>query len=241
MIQVKNYFLKNNLILTNDILSLYVNKFWNEIFEPIVKGGDEYHLMILCKVQYPDNTTYKTIGPLRKVEFTDKELFTDYLTERLALIVESYDQQQFNQIIFSYIVKKGGITASERLLLSDLSDKELQFHDFNKIKLPLTIFPEKYGEISGIDNSNPEFTRYFIVNGTKTFQIDKAKGPMTVGFTNKVKMLGAINLSWTDTIINNNVVIQREIGKSTIYFYDGEIILTKKELNSKSFRKLRSG
>jgi len=241
MIKVKNYLLKNNLILTNDILSLYVNKFWNEIFEPIVKGGDEYHLMILCKVQYPDNTTYKTIAPLRKVEFTDKDLFCDYLTERLGLIVESYNQQVFNQIIFSYIIKKGGITASERLLLSDLSDKELQFHDFNKIKLPLTIIPEKYGDIISTDNSNPEFTRYIVVNGTKTFQIDKAYRPMTIGFTNKVKMLGAINLSWTDTIINNDIVIQREIGKSTIYFYDGEIILQKKELNAKSFRKLRSG
>jgi len=240
MIKVKNYFLKNNLILTNDILSLYVNKFWNEIFEPIIKNGDQYHLMILCKVQYPDNTTYKTIGPLRKVDFTDKELFSDYLCERLGLIIESYNQQQFNQIIFSYIVKKGGITASERLLLSDLSDKDLQFHEFNKIKLPLTIIPEKYGDIISTDNTNPEFTRYIIVNGTKTFQIDKAYRPMTIGFTNKVKMLGAINLSWTDTIINNDIVIQREIGKSTIYFYDGEIILTKKELNAKSFRKLRS-
>lgn len=239
MVQNKSYLLKNNLILTNSILASYVNRFWNDIFEPIIKGGEQYHLMILCKVQYPDNTTYKTIGPLRKVELSDKELFSDYLSERLGLIIESYNQQVFNQIIFTYIIKKGGITKSERLLLSDLSDKELQFHDFNKIKLPLTIIPEKYGEIISTDNSNPEFTRYIVVNGSKTFQIDKANTSMTVGFTNKVKMLGAINLSWTDTIINNNVVIQREIGKSTIYFYDGEIILTKKELNFKTFRRFR--
>lgn len=53
-------------------------------------------------------------------------------------------------------------------------------------------------------------------------------------------MLGAINLSWIDTIINNNIVIQRDIGKSSIYYYFGEIILTKKVLNAKSFRRLRS-
>jgi hypothetical protein len=233
MIQNKSYLMQNNQILTNKLLFSYINKFWNDVFSPIIKGGDEYHLMILCKVQYPDNTTYKTIGPLRKVEFKDKDLFYEYLTERLGLLTESYNQQQFNQIIFTYIAKKGGITESDRLLLQDLSDKKLPFHEFNKIKLPVSIIPEDFGEIIGIDKSNSEFTRFFVINGTKTFQIDK------YSMMNKVKMLGAINLSWTDTLLQDGS-ISREIGKSTIIFLDGEIILQKKELNFKSFRRLRS-
>jgi len=240
MVQNKNYLLKNNIILTNSILASYVNRFWNDIFEPLIQGEQQYHLMILCKVQYPDNTTYKTIGPLRRVEFKDKELFIEYLTERLGLLIDSYNQQIFNQIIFTYIVKKGGITSLDRLLLKDLSDNELAFHEFNKIKLPLSIEPEDYGDIISTDNSNPEFTRFIVVNGTKTYQIDHSKLYKTVGFISKVQMLGAINLSWTDTIINNNVVIQRDIGKCSIYFYFGEIILTKKVLNAKNFRRLRS-
>jgi len=240
MVQNKSYLLKNNIILTNSILASYVTRFWNEVFTPIIQGGEQYHLMILCKVQYPDNITYKTIGPLRRVEFNDKDLFIEYLTERLGKLIDSYNQQIFNQVIFTYIVKKGGITIEDRLLLSDYSDEKLKFHEFNKIKLPLSIDPADYGVIRSTDNSNPEFTRFIVVNGTKTYQIDHSKLYKTVGFTSKVQMLGAINLSWIDTIINNNVVIQRDIGKSSIYYYFGEIILTKKVLNAKSFRRLRS-
>jgi len=57
---------------------------------------------------------------------------------------------------------------------------------------------------------------------------------------NKVTILGNIRLSWIDykMDINNPDYFRRVIKKSTIYFLDGEIILRKKELPSKPFKKL---
>jgi hypothetical protein len=58
---------------------------------------------------------------------------------------------------------------------------------------------------------------------------------------NKVTILGRIKLSWIDSKLNLNdtETFKREIGKSTIYFFDGEIILRKKELPANPFKKLQ--
>jgi hypothetical protein len=74
--------------------------------------------MVLCKVQYPDtnldsSNVYKTIAPLRRVEYTDLEMFISYLTNRLGILIDSYNPQSVNKIIFTYIVKKGKITSED--------------------------------------------------------------------------------------------------------------------------------
>src|ERR1700712_1059851 len=226
MVQNKTYLLKNNQILTNKLLSSYITRFWNEIFIPIINGGEQYHLMILCKVQYSDNKIYKTIGPLRRVELTDKDLFIDYLSERLGILIDSYDQQIFNQIIFTYIIKKGGITTEDRLLLQDTTDKSLQHHEFNKIKLPISMNPLDYGKILTKEVING-FTRYITTSNKRIFQLDISLDNML----NIVTILGASDFKWTDTLLADGS-FKREIGKATIYFLDGERILEKKELNA---------
>jgi hypothetical protein len=43
----------------------------------------------MCKVQFEDDSmAYRTLGHLRKVNFTDKELFIEYLSARLELVGE---------------------------------------------------------------------------------------------------------------------------------------------------------
>lgn len=69
MIQSKSYLLNRNQILTNEVLSSYVTRFWNEIFESIVSNNEVKHLMIICKVQCSDSDSensniFKTLGPL---------------------------------------------------------------------------------------------------------------------------------------------------------------------------------
>jgi hypothetical protein len=51
--------------------------------------------------------------------------------------------------------------------------------------------------------------------------------------------LGAIDLTWVDHKISDNV-FYREIGKSKIYFMDGEIVLRKQILPAKEFRGLKA-
>jgi hypothetical protein len=108
MIQNQKYNISNQL-LTNETLKLYITKFWNEVFKLLLEKGEVIHLMILCKVSLnveEDSISYKTIGPLRRVEYKDMDLFINYLTERLGLIIESYNPQSVNEIVFTYITKK---------------------------------------------------------------------------------------------------------------------------------------
>jgi len=79
-------------------------------------------------------------------------------------------------------------------------------------------------------------SRYIIINSIKRiFQIDASLDQMI----NNVTLLGPSDLKWIDTKLDEG--FKREIGKSTLYFLDGEIVLQKLQLNAKSFRRFRSG
>jgi hypothetical protein len=185
--------------------------------------------MILCKVQYSDtglgnSNSYKTLGPLRRVEHKDLDLFINYLTERLGILIDSYNPTVKSKIIFTYIIKEGEISSSDRLLLQDLSDKKLPFYEFNKIKIPVSMNPSDYGTVLA-DKVVNNLTRYIITNNKRVFQIDVSLDQMI----NYVTILGASELKWIDTKLSD-YAFKREIGKSTIYFLDGEIIIKKQTI-----------
>lgn len=233
MIQNKTYNISSNQILTNDILNSYISRFFDEIFAPIVTNGKIKHLMILCKIQYSDTeTSYKTLGPLRRIEFKDLELFSGYLNERLGIINDSYNPQSISKLIFTYVIKDGAITNNDRILLQNLSDNKLTFHDFNRIKLPVSMIPSDYGKILSHSVING-ITRFITTTNKKVFQIDISLDKMI----NNVTILGLSDFKWIDTKLENG--FKREIGKTTLYFLDG-VLVFEKQLNAKTFRRLRS-
>lgn len=241
MIQQKSYIINQQIILTSEVLNSYVLQFWNEVFDQINQSDKVKHLMVLCKVKYSgehdgSNENYKTLGPLRRVEFKDLELFTNYLSARLGILTDSYSSNTISEIIFTYVIKEGGISPEDRLLLDDLSDKEIPFHEFNKIKLPVSMNPSDYGSIRGKTKMDG-FIRYFVrnVNNNRVYEIDVS----LENETNKVSIMGASDLNWVDTEINDNL-FKREIGKSTFYFLGGELVLVKRMLPAKPFTKVRS-
>lgn len=72
MIKFQSYLIKNNL-LTNQILEVYISKFWDDVFTAIKDG---HHLMLMCKVEFNDSELgYRTLGELRRVNFEDKKGF----------------------------------------------------------------------------------------------------------------------------------------------------------------------
>jgi len=75
--------------------------------------------------------------------------------------------------------------------------------------------------------------RFLVESGKLSYLIDISSD----GLTNKVKIQGPIDLNWVDTKISEGV-FKREIGKSIIYFMDGEKILRKKLLSAKPFSTL---
>ena len=228
MVKFQTYKL-DNLILTNPLLEAYINKFWDEIFRPISENNK--HLMVLCKVEFKDSG-YKTLGHLRSVNFTDNDLFIEYLLARLGLITESYASSGLvSKITFSYIIKSG-LAVDNRRLLQHLEDSTITNHRFNNLKLPVSMNPYDYGQVI-LNNLIDGINRFIVKSGTRTYQIDSSLD----GLTNKVTILGAIDLSWVDTKFSEDI-IKREIGKSIIFFMDGERILSKKQLNAKPFTKL---
>ncbi len=234
MIQLKSYNL-NNLILSNEILNTYINNFWSEIFKNI---KDNKHLLLMTKVYFSDETVgYRTLGHLRKVNFNDRELFIDYLSQRLTILNDSYVTLPISDITFSYIVRDGICTDDDRALLHNLNNKDLSFHNFNNLKLPISMNPSEYGEIrsnSYVQINGESIQRFIVKNGNRWYEIDVNSNTNV----NKVSITGNMSLNWTDTLINDSIIM-RDIKKSTIYFMDGEIVLRKQILSAKAFKVLR--
>ena len=220
----------NNVLLTKTLLSIYITKFWNDIYSPILSKG-ENHLWLMCKVNYSEiELGYKTLGHLRRVNFSDKDLFIEYLSERLSNLNDSYTTLAVSQITFSYIINEGLSSDKDRLLLQNVEDKSLTRHRFSNYNLPISMNPSDYGLVRS-SSTFDSFIRYIVKNGTRLYEIDSSLD----GLVNKVTILGASDFKWTDTALTEG--FYREIGKSTIYFLDGEVVLRKQQLNAKPFRK----
>jgi hypothetical protein len=238
MIKLQTYSI-NKLVLTNEVLEAYINNFWNDIFSTVTDGGKkEKHFLLMCKVEFNETELgYRTLGDLRRVNFDDKELFIEYLQERLGILTEAYTVHPIYKITFSYVIKEG-LATDNRRLLQDVTSKSLTSHRFYNLNLPISMNPSDYGTIRGTTLFDT-FTRYFVTSGTKTFEIDVQLD----GLVNKVTILGAIDLSWIDTKLSNNVddsyTFKREIKKSNIYFIDGEVVLRKQQQKFKPFKSLK--
>lgn len=219
----------NNLTITSEILASYTTKFWNDLFENI---KDNSHLMLMCKVQFIDNEMgYRTLGKLRKVNYSDKELLIEYLTDKLGLLNDAYTTHPISKFTFSYIIKEGK-APDNRKLLQGISDNTITQHKFFNLNLPITMDPSEFGYIVTKPALYETFTRYIVNFNKKLFQIDVSLDELI----NKVAVLGSSDLKWIDTRLAEG--FKREIGKSTLYFVDGELILRKQLLNAKPFRKL---
>lgn len=236
MIKLINYN-TNNKTLSNEMLMLFVNKFWEDNFTVInADPKSPKHLLLLVKIKFSSDQEnekgYRTLGHLVKVNFKDKDLFLEYLSERLGTFVDSYLSAPIEKIMFSYIEREGLISEDDsRILFKNISDKDLQKHTFNNKKLPISMNVFDYGELVSsnlIDNG----VRYVVTDGIRTYKIDSFEE----GKVNHVTILGIINFKWTDTALIEG--FKREIGKSTLYFLDGEIVLQKQERPGKAMKRL---
>jgi hypothetical protein len=231
MIKTITYSIKD-LFLTKEVVSTFINKFWNEVFSKIIKLDSKQHLMILVKVEITEEQGYRTLGHLRSVNFNDKDQFINYLVERLSILNDSYTSISISKITFTYIIKEGLATGT-RKLLTNLEDKVFNTHRFNNMNLPVTMNPSEYGEILATF-SIEGFTRYIVKNITRTFKIDVSLDNLI----NNVTLFGVSDLKWIDTFVSDGC-FKREIQKSTIYFLDGVEILRKQTITGKPFKNLK--
>lgn len=223
----KSYDLPSTLDMTQDVLKTYIKSFWYDVFLPLHNSNSNIHLMLMCKIGYKQvNIEYKTIADLRRVNFGDRELFAQYLVDRLGILIDSYDIKSCTSITFTYVISDGLADDSRQLLHPE--KYELSTHSFNSYKLPLTMNPLEYGVLLA-EQTFSDFTRYMIKNDIKVFTID------SYGNYNKVRIEGPGDITWIDTKISDDL-FSRVIGKNTIYIQNGEIIVKSKQLNAKPFK-----
>lgn len=190
----------------------------------------------MCKVEFTESELgYRTLGDLRRVNFSDRELFIEYLINRLGLLNESYTSHPISKIIFTYIVKSG-LATDNRRLLQDLSISSIITHRFNNLNLPISMNPVDYGTIK-LDNyiqiDGVSVHRLYVVSGNRSYLIDVSKD----GLIKNISIEGIVDLKWIDTKISEGL-FKREIGKSVIYFMGGVKVLRKKQLSAKPFNKV---
>lgn len=233
MINQKVYNLPESISLTPQILTKYVQLFWDEVFFPLHLVKNDMHLLLLCKVSFVDTELgYKTLADMRKVNYEDCNLFAEYLGERLGILSDSYTVDPIHKIIFSYVDKKGSASESRTLLQPHIYN--ITTHRFNNIQLPLSMEPADYGTIIGKDIQTENVTKYFVSNGKHVFVIETSLDNKV----NKVRIEGAIDLQCVDTKISEDL-FRREIGKNVLYIKNNEIVVKSKQLNAKPFRKLQ--
>jgi hypothetical protein len=236
MILNKKYHLDTPMSITKEILKGYVKLFWRSEFFNIHSTKPESHLLLMCKVLFEDSTMgYRTLGDMRKVNFTDRTLFTEHLTARLSSLSESYSVQPISQIEFIYIVREGEADNERLLLKPDVY--EVSSHNYNNFQLPLSMNPLDYGEIlaTQVINERDHITRYVIKN-TRIFTIDVSSDETV----NNVVIEDAADIKWLDTKISDTA-FKREIGKNVFYIENGEITLKSKVLPAKAFPILAKG
>lgn len=82
--------------------------------------------------------------------------------------------------------------------------------------------PADYGTVTVdnyIQNNGQSYHRFVVSAGSKIDRLlIQGEESMKVGATNIVSILGALDYSWTDTLLEHNIV-KRVIGKLEIYFF----------------------
>ena len=148
ILNIKSYSISSNLI-TNEMLIAYIENFWNDVFIPLNENNNnQIHLLLMCKVHFLDSSLgYRVIGQLRKVNFSDKNLFNEYLISRLGLLSDAYTSYPIDRISFTYVIKAGEASGDRALLLNNLNNDKVTFHRFNNYNIPVSMNPSDYGKI----------------------------------------------------------------------------------------------
>lgn len=232
----KHFLLNGSITLSAHVLNIYINRFWNDVFQQIVEQNNtkDIHLLLMCKVEFSDvEMGYRSLADLRKVRYNDMQAYVDFLTLRLGKLTEAYQVTAVHKIVITYIIKDGKPT-DPRLLRGE-QEYNVSKHSYNNQVLPLTTNINDYGRLIIREIFNDSIT--YVVEGSNgdIFQIDVDKAEKIF----KVRILGKIDISWVDTIVHETGIFKREIGASTIFVQDGQILLKKKNLPAKPFKTVK--
>jgi hypothetical protein len=219
------------VVITEQILSKYINLFFKEVINEI---KDDQHILFIPRLLLIDNQ-YITISKLIKINHnTRNEDLLIYLMDRIGLSSEAYKSIPISSIIFSYGVRKGKIISTIGIpaAFGNGQNKDIKYQIYYRNKLPIVTAPEEYGKVIA------KYNNLYIISLQKNISVHlylEKEGDHQINRIEYIKN-GNILFIWKDTIISPNSFI-RTIGKSTIHYENGEIVLYKIEKKTSGITK----
>ena len=182
-------------IFSRDLLEKNLDLFWNKIVENISK---DQHILFLFRLQWSD-TQFVTIGNLQRLNKEDKDYILDFIMEEIKDRGEYYLEQSIISIVFSYGIREG--RALEKVIQT-----QVQYHNYQHHKLPITMDPLQYGRlIKNIDNT------YFIqINDKNTAVITQFKDHNEVEFYRSGILYYKFIDKWLDELSFTRIIGKKE-------------------------------
>ena len=88
--------------------------------------------MLICKIHYSNTDQFKSMGNMRKVNFTDKNKLIEYLVDGLSILTDTYKDNIIDKLIFTYAHREG-LANENRFLIKDVEHKSSNFN-YKKIE-----------------------------------------------------------------------------------------------------------
>lgn len=213
----------NNQLFSKSLFEKLFNQFWNKVSN---KFTDSNHMFILLKIKYTEND-YTTIGKIQRVNLNDKDWYFNWIINNMIYKSEYYNETPIISITFSYGFKDGLAP------LKDIINKDLKFHGYNDINIPISMNPLDFGKLV----REIKFDNYSVY-------ILQTKNNLLINFLkhenfNEVEIVlsGDILVKFKDESISENRFV-RVIDNKKYYFQNNQEILFLKTLKSKFISKL---
>ena len=235
-------------VLTPQLISLFLNTFWVQMFRYIAKN--DQHLLMIVKVRFAAENgdgAYRSLTPLRRVNYEDRTLYIEYVIDRLGILADSYTVEPISEIFIEYIEQQGKAADTDKNLKE--AEYTVKSHTYNNYQLPLTMNPYDYGEVLSVSDIQ-HGQRYIVKNKSMIFQIDQISGAGDGDFINNVTILSS-DITYADySLPGSSTRFKREIGTMKVgkaslvrytYYIDsslgagGEIVVKTKQLKAKPF------
>ena len=137
---------------------------------------------------------------MRKVNYTDRHLYHEFLTTRLGILSYTYTDTSIDKLIFEYFNREG-IADDERSLVNLVDYTETKFN-FNTMQFPLTMNPHHYGRVKNVDTPLKNDIVYHVMDGDQPIRIHWI-GPLNQQI---VHYQGFMDFKFKDTKINDNLL-----------------------------------
>lgn len=203
-----------NGLLTNQQISFFINKLWEDVVNNIDESNQ--HISIMFKVKY-DNNNIASIGYMQRLNKEDKDYYIERIIDLLSLKMQGYINTPILAIIFTYSIRNGQAPNKTK------TNNPINIQTWYKNKLPIAFNPEDYGTV--IDKSN----NLSIIQMNKNINIHLKQLSRNNTKFNLVKYFkkGILLFEWKDTQTNPKLpnTFIREIGKSYYHYEDGKLVL----------------